>query len=114
MTTPGTVFCSNSGSAASLNLDMSEEEARPTAPGYLEIGISLPGTGDMLTVPLSRPPVPATRGSVGCTGATGAGCGAGAAACFFGTLFFCADLGVDFAFFWTTSTGGSSDAAGGA
>ncbi len=82
--------------------------------GYLAIGISLPATGDMFTVPLSMPPVPGT-GSAVCTGSTGAGCGAGATTCFFfGALFFCAALGAGAAFFWMTSTGGSSEAAGGA
>jgi hypothetical protein len=113
--TPGTVFCNTSGMEASWNLAMSDEEARPTAPGNLPIGISLPATGDMLTVPLSMPPVPGTKASTGCTGATGAGCGAGATTCFFfGVLFFCAALGAGCACFWMTSTAGSSEAAGGA
>ncbi len=33
---------------------------RPTAPGYLPIGMALPSTGDICTVPLSMPPSPAS------------------------------------------------------
>ena len=60
MSALGTVCCSSSGAEGSFARSMSLAEARPTAPGYLLIGIELPCTGDILTVPVSMPPVPGT------------------------------------------------------
>ena len=44
---------------------MSAADARPTAPGNLPMGMPLPSSGDIKTVPLSMPPVPATCGVTG-------------------------------------------------
>jgi hypothetical protein len=71
-----------------------EADARPTAPGYFEIGMDLPGTGDMFTEPVSMPPVPGTCSLVGCTGGAAGGAGGGATTTFFfGTTFFSAAFG---------------------
>ena len=94
---------------------MSAAEARPTAAGNLPIGISLPGRGDIFTVPLSMPPVPAIVASTAARARPAAAAARGRRPASSSARFSSArPWAPAAAFFWMTSTAGSSDAAGGA
>jgi hypothetical protein len=86
---------------------MSLEFIVETPRGIFSMGISLPARGAICTRPSFEPAAGTAATGDGATcGATGAGAAASGAAFFLGAAFFCA-VGAG-AFFWMTSTGGSS------